>query len=382
MKAGGFLSENVDTRAAAAELVERALQFAAGAAASAVLCWVTPHHVAQLDLLRRTLTAGLGTRCLAGCVSSGVAVGDREVVDGPGMAVMAFWDEEPTRFSARLIRDLHAQPAAAARAAAEGAEEGDLVFTMATTDTFQAPPFLGALERSEATFVGGGAVNPRGADVVFTGEGQSGDAVAVLRIEDCQPLVELTHACRPISPLYRVTACNGQLVSALSGRPAADVLKGLLEPVDPHRGRARGGPLMVGLTDVPGGEQLVRGEYKVRQLMGVTPNRGGLVVGEQMENGMGLAFLRLEVEASRTDLNLMLLEARGQWTDDAPAFGVYANCAGRGPKFQGIPDYEASIISAYLPGVPTAGFFGGFELGPVGGRTAQHFFTAVLSLGC
>lgn len=382
MQAGASLSTNPITADAVAEvtsdLFSRGLLERAGAA----LCWVTPHHAGRLDELVGALAVRLGTRTLAGCVAPGVTVGDREVYDGPGLALMVFSDPDPRRFSVRLARRLEEDPAQAARATVEGTGAGDLIFAMASADRFRASAFLDPLEAMQATLVGGGAVTPGGEDQVFTGEGACGDAVASLRISDCQPVPALTHACKPCSPLLRVTGCVGRLLTELNGRAALEVLREVLHPQGPRRRDPPSGQLMVGLAPTTAGEQLVRGEYLVRPLIGVAPENGALLVGEVLSPGMGLAFVTREAEASRSDLNLMLLEARGQLGDARPAFGIYANCAGRGERFQGIPDYDASVISAYFPEVPLAGFFGGFELGPVQGSPQVHYYTAVMALGC
>jgi small ligand-binding sensory domain FIST len=46
----------------------------------------------------------------------------------------------------------------------------------------------------------------------------------------------------------------------------------------------------------------------------------------------------------------------------------------------GIPDHDVEAIDYELGGAPSAGFFAAGEIGPVGGRSFLHGFTATLAV--
>jgi small ligand-binding sensory domain FIST len=46
----------------------------------------------------------------------------------------------------------------------------------------------------------------------------------------------------------------------------------------------------------------------------------------------------------------------------------------------GVADHDAEAIQDELGGAPAAGFFAAGEIGPVGGRSFLHGFTATLAL--
>jgi small ligand-binding sensory domain FIST len=46
----------------------------------------------------------------------------------------------------------------------------------------------------------------------------------------------------------------------------------------------------------------------------------------------------------------------------------------------GARDHDARLIQSELGGVPAAGFFAAGEIGPVGGRSFLHGFTATLAV--
>jgi small ligand-binding sensory domain FIST len=55
-------------------------------------------------------------------------------------------------------------------------------------------------------------------------------------------------------------------------------------------------------------------------------------------------------------------------------------CNGRGVRFFGAPDHDASVVDQLLGPLPLAGAFCAGEVGPIGGRTFLHGFTASLAL--
>ena len=55
-------------------------------------------------------------------------------------------------------------------------------------------------------------------------------------------------------------------------------------------------------------------------------------------------------------------------------------CNGRGRRMFGTPDHDAGVVAELLGPVPTAGGFCAGEIGPVGGQSHLHGFTASLAL--
>jgi small ligand-binding sensory domain FIST len=46
----------------------------------------------------------------------------------------------------------------------------------------------------------------------------------------------------------------------------------------------------------------------------------------------------------------------------------------------GTPDHDAAALATALAGAPAAGFFAAGEIGPVGGESFLHGFTATVAL--
>jgi small ligand-binding sensory domain FIST len=65
---------------------------------------------------------------------------------------------------------------------------------------------------------------------------------------------------------------------------------------------------------------------------------------------------------------------------EPPAGALCFSCNGRGQGMFGAPDHDAAALDAVLRGAPTAGFFAAGEIGPVGGESFLHGFTATVAL--
>jgi small ligand-binding sensory domain FIST len=63
-----------------------------------------------------------------------------------------------------------------------------------------------------------------------------------------------------------------------------------------------------------------------------------------------------------------------------PAGALIFSCNGRGEAMFGVRHHDASAVEQELGGVPSAGFFAAGEIGPVGGRSFLHTFTATIAV--
>jgi small ligand-binding sensory domain FIST len=65
---------------------------------------------------------------------------------------------------------------------------------------------------------------------------------------------------------------------------------------------------------------------------------------------------------------------------EPPAGALLFSCNGRGRAMFGEPDHDALAVEREFAGAPAAGFFAAGEIGPVGGRSFLHGFTATLAV--
>jgi small ligand-binding sensory domain FIST len=116
-----------------------------------------------------------------------------------------------------------------------------------------------------------------------------------------------------------------------------------------------------------------RGDFLVRNLFGVDQARGALAVGDQLEVGQTVQFHVRDAQAADEDLRALLAP---ETADAALVF----TCNGRGLRFFGEPDHDASVVDDLLGTLPVAGAFCAGEIGPIGGRNFLHGYTASVAL--
>ena len=63
-----------------------------------------------------------------------------------------------------------------------------------------------------------------------------------------------------------------------------------------------------------------------------------------------------------------------------PAGALLFSCNGRGRGLFGQGDHDAVAVAEELAGAPAAGFFAAGEIGPVGGESFLHGFTATVAV--
>jgi small ligand-binding sensory domain FIST len=87
-----------------------------------------------------------------------------------------------------------------------------------------------------------------------------------------------------------------------------------------------------------------------------------------------------DADSADRDLHEALGLRRAALGGVSPAGALVFSCNGRGRGMFGFPDHDAETIGDELLDVPTAGFFAAGEIGPVGGESFVHTFTATVAV--
>jgi small ligand-binding sensory domain FIST len=116
------------------------------------------------------------------------------------------------------------------------------------------------------------------------------------------------------------------------------------------------------------------GAFLVRNLIGVDPRNGAVAVGERMRVGQKVQFQLRDADASR-DESRQLLAAQARRQGEPLAALLFA-CLGRGEGLYGEADGDVNLCREVFGTVPVAGLFCNGEIGPVGGTTHLHGYTA------
>jgi small ligand-binding sensory domain FIST len=386
VRAGVGYSVTLNPRTAAVEATQAALKQAGLRVAEGALCFAGCAHGAAYPLLLRTVGETAGTREVAGCGSVGVIAGGREIESGPSVAVLVFGGDSirPTRFFVPQLRgrsrEVVAELAATVR---PNLGANNLLCVFPDSYNLDAETFLSAIARElpGVTVVGGGATEDGsvGETFQFCGDVVSSNSVSgMLLAGDFELSVGAALACAPLGSAHQVTAVRENIIMQLDGRRAFDVFAEAAGPLVQDLQRALGF-VFVGVPLEAGAERLQRGNFYVRNIMGVSEQHGAIAVAHKPKIGDVIGFVLRDGERSRNELKATLDDLHAR-THNSPAFGLYFDCISRGSGLYNIPDHDSAYIGQYIGQVPVAGFFTGFEIGPLGSGTGLLQYCGVLAL--
>ncbi|HLW47722.1 MAG TPA: FIST N-terminal domain-containing protein [bacterium] len=374
-----------DAAAAALSSIARQLD---GGEADVAFLFASSEYLRDFPALLARVRGALPTRVLAGCSGQAVIGGGRELEGEPAVALLAVslpgaswhaaWITQSDLELARGAAGWHERtgvPAGQARAwflfADPFSVDGDALLE-AISGAYPGVPVVGGLASGDyrlqrTQLFLNDRVYERGAVALALGGAYTLRTV-------------VSQGCTPIGEPWIITAAAGQIVEAIAGRPAYKVLLETVTALPPEvRARARGN-LFVGLVVDERRETLRRGDFLIRNLIGVDPDRGAIVVGAQPRAGQTLQFQIRDRAAADEDLAALLDGAHSGLGSAAPVAGLLCVCNGRGAGLFGSPDHDAAAVAGRFGSLPLAGFFCNGEFGPVGPRNFVHGYTASLAL--
>ncbi len=388
LRAGVGQSSNPSSEEAAREAATAALAQAQVDQADAALVFFTVDHVADHQKLVATIKDTTRTDRIVGSSGAGVLTSQGEIEASPGVAVLVLHSDtiksEPFLFQPLRERDEEIG-IELARKTSRGTGEQSLLVLL--PDTYNGQPnrlFQGIEE--EAGFlpiVGAGCSESgtHGKTFQLCGDRVTTNAVAGLALSGSfDTSIGITQGCQPVTAPMTITKAQRNLIFEIDNRPAfevfAQVIKGPLLQ-DLRRALAF---VFVGLPSDAENNSVAPGEYLVRNIVGLDPQKGILAVGEEVFEGERMVFTLRDAQRAREDLNQMLQRQLKSLSGKRPQFGFYFNCCARGTSLYGIPGIDTAYISQSLGDLPLIGFFGNFELGPLGGRNHLLAYTGVLAL--
>jgi small ligand-binding sensory domain FIST len=219
-----------------------------------------------------------------------------------------------------------------------------------------------------------------GSGALLCGEEVLPDGAVGVVLEDVELLPCVSQGAAPVGPEVTITAADGNVISELAGRPALETVERIIAQLPASERELIAGGVLVGIVVDAGKAEYEQGDFLVRGIAGADPDSGALVVGALVHEGQ---VIRLHVRDARSadeDLRRQLRLHRDALGDTAPAGALVFSCNGRGQAMFGACNHDAAAVERELGGVPAAGFFAAGEIGPVGGRSFLHGFTATIAV--
>lgn len=210
---------------------------------------------------------------------------------------------------------------------------------------------------------------------LFTEEGESPGAMMAVRFSGGVRLGGVvSQGCRPIGEPYTITEVDRNVVVRIGQRRAYEVLEEAYESLDEAEQAAARGNIFAGLAMTEYKDELRRGDFLVRNILGGDPQAGVIALGAYPRVGQTLQFQLRDEDSADEDLRNQCAGAQTRYGQ--PFASLLFSCAGRGVRMFEAPNHDAGIIEDVFGRVPLAGFFCNGEFGPVGGRNFIHGFTA------
>jgi small ligand-binding sensory domain FIST len=201
-------------------------------------------------------------------------------------------------------------------------------------------------------------------------------AVGLVLAGDVAHRTVVSQGCRPVGPTMTVTAAEGNLLLGLAGVPAVQKLEEVLAGLPPEEQAMVSSGLHLGVAMDEYADEHGPGDFLVRGVVGADTGRGGLLVGDVVTVGQTVQLQVRDAESADRDLTGLLGQVPGE-----VAGALLFSCTGRGAGLFGTPHHDVLAVRDGLRTAAVAGFFAAGEIGPVGGRSHLHSFTAsVLAL--
>jgi len=385
IRAGVGQSSHSSTERAVEEAATRAMERAGITAADLVLVFFSVDHLPSWQKLAAALQRIARTEQIVGSSGVGVLTIDGEIEGKAGLAVMVLASDD-----VRARAFLH-QPLSGRDAEIGGdlgrASAGDESLLVAFPDAYNSQPralFHGIEESSGfVPLVGAGSSEngSQGKTFQLYGQTMATNALAGFSLSgEFTSRIGITQGCQPVSAPMTITKTQGNLILEIDNRPAFEVFSRIVKgPLLENLGRALA-YIFVGLPVDPQKNSVGPGEYLVRNIVGLDPRAGVLAVAEEIFEGERMVFTLRDAERAREDLIQMLGRQVESLGGKSPALGFYFNCCARGSSLYGMDGIDVAYIRQALGEFPLIGFFGSFELGPLGRKNNLLAYTGVLVL--
>lgn len=403
------LSGKLDGVEAAREVAERARERLTPPVDLA-LVFLSSHHVSHAREIVDTLRAELEPRAVVGITAESVLAGKWEQERAPGLSLLAASlpgvEIRPFDLEELTAVALDA-PDSRAHLRSATAMSDRLRATFLFVEPFSAPivELLPALckarEGLDAPILGGiaSASAQPGGNVVILGDRVMTEGVAGFSLlGDLQIDTVVSQGSRPIGEPWVVTGAKKNVLTHLGGRPALQALNETVESLGERERESLGQRLLIGRVVDEYKERFGRGDFLIRNILGVDPDRGAIAVGDVIRVGQTVRFQMRDEAAASEDLALLL---DAQKVHEPPAGALLVTCNGRGRRLFSKPHHDAGVVArAFAPQpaaekssglgeridaedqgpIPLAGFFAAGEIGPVGRDSYIHGHTACLTI--
>jgi len=343
-----------------------------------------PHAAQVLELFRVHARIPL----LAGCSSTSLIAGDREIEEKAGLVLGLY------HLPGATLQPFHFTQAQLEEATGPGYwhQETGLTTEQINGWLVFADPFrldceswLRSWNEAYAPLpVVGGLASGEPAEqrtqVYLNGEIFDEGGVAVAVGGEVRLASVISQGCTPIGETWTITKAERNLIHEIGNRPAYEVLAETFASLPAPEQKKSRGNLFIGLAVNEYLDEFHRGDFLIRNLIGADPKSGTIAVGAFPRAGQTIQFQRRDAATGTEDMTALLQRTREELASRTIYGACLCSCNGRGQHLFGEPNHDARHVQQQFGPIGLAGFFCNGEIGPVGEKNFLHGFTASLAL--
>lgn len=357
-----------------------------GAEVTCAVVFFTPDYAPHLEDFLELVRVYGQAPVLVGCSGASIIGAGVEAEDRPGFSLLLLHLPETTlhvfEFSQAQVEE-SSGPAFWQMESGVGPDDADAWVVLANPHRLEAARWLAEwnVAYPGVPVVGGLASGAEGAVFLCRdGHAIEGEGIALGLSGGVAVRTIVSQGCRPIGEPLTITGARQNLLLSLGSKPAYTVLNDVFNRLSEHdKARARGN-LFAGLATSEYVHDYKRGDFLIRNILAADPDAGAVEVASPLRVGQTLQYQLRDRDSADEDLRAL---CHGAEAEGARPFASFLfSCNGRGRGLFAAPNHDAGVLAEILGNHPSAGFFGGGEIGPVGNRSHLHGYTASIALLC
>ncbi len=384
------LSQMANTEDALEEVIRAVSAGLTGRSVDLAFVFFSPDHADSADLIASKIRERLQPTVLLGCSAESVIGGTQEV---EGQPALCLWAGHLPGATCTPFHLEYREAGDGVRITGwpdemPGLEHNPSFLVIA--EPFTTAPAEAFLENLAtrypgATAIGGmasGAQEPGGNRLIFNDTVVDSGVIGVAVTGAVGIRTIVSQGCRPIGDRFMITLADQNVIHELSGKAALDRLREVFALLSPAEQRQAERALHLGIVIDEHKDQFERGDFLIRNLVGVDQKTGSLAVADYVRVGQTVQFQVRDGASASEDLRALLTDERSVATAGDPVGALLFSCNGRGLRFFRTPHHDVTAIREQMGGIPVGGFFAMGEIGPVGGNNFLHGYTASIALFC
>ena len=307
------------------------------------LVFFSAHHTERAEEISKWVREMLRPVNCLGVSAESVLGGAIELERTPGVAILTLSlpDVRLSAFTSDSFPPLDAKEKehVAVLAGGIGAAQ-DTAATIVFADPFSIPvlqliPMMNRARRLDSDgraigkVIGGlaSAARAPGGNVMFLdGKVMRFGAVGVTISGGVEIETIVSQGCRAVGQPMVITRAKNNLILQLGGRPAREVMREVVNEMDPGERGALSGGLFLGRVINEYRERFGRDDFLIRAVVGEDPASGSIAVADFVRAGQTVQFHVRDADTATQDLSLLL---DGQRLHERPAGGLLVTCNGQ-----------------------------------------------------